>query len=88
MDYDTLVVSLESIKAERGREEPVSNHQVQPGVRKEDEQADAGRDGGTSLPKPISQAQTRTREIFVVLCSAGHKQDWQLYPVDGQSCIV
>ena len=45
--------------AELGRN-PVSKHQIQPEHR--DEQADAGRDGGTRLARPNSQARTGTGE--------------------------
>ena len=43
--------------AELGRN-PVSKHQIQPEYG--DEQADAGRDGGTRLAKRNSQARTGT----------------------------
>ena len=69
--------------AELGRN-PVSKHQIQPEYG--DEQADAGRDGGTRLARPNSQARTGTGEYYFP-CSADHEQDWQPYPVDPYSAI-
>ena len=69
--------------AELGRN-PVSKHQIQPEYG--DEQADAGRDGGTRLARPNSQARTGTGEYYFP-CSANHEQDWQPYPVDPYSAI-
>ena len=51
--------------AELGRN-PVSKHLIQPEYG--DEQADAGRDGGTRLARPNSQARTG-RQVNKVLFS-------------------
>ena len=69
--------------AELGRN-PVSKHQIQPEYG--DEQADAGRNGGTRLARPNSQARTGTGEYYFA-CSADHEQDWQPYPVDPYSAM-
>ena len=69
--------------AELGRN-LVSKYQIQPEYG--DEQADAGRDGGTRLARPNSQARTGTGEYYFP-CSADHEQDWQPYPVDPYSAI-
>ena len=52
--------------AELGRN-PVSKHQIQPEYG--DEQADAGRDCGTRLARPNSQARTGTGGILFSLSS-------------------
>ena len=52
--------------AELGRN-PVSKHQIHPEYG--DEQADAGRDGGTRLARPNSQARTGTGEWVFSLFS-------------------
>ena len=56
MTYDGLNKQMDAA-AELGRN-PVSKHQIQPEYG--DEQADAGRDCRTRLPRPNSRARTRT----------------------------
>ena len=54
------------VAAEIGRN-PMSEHRVQPDY--EDEQADQGRDGQTSLARPDSQARTGTGKYSLSLIS-------------------
>ena len=71
--------------AELGRNPVVSKHQIQP--EHGDEQADAERDCRTRLARPILRHE-RGQGNICFPCSAGHEQDWQLYPVDPYSCYT
>ena len=66
----------------------MSKHQIQPEYSVEHEQADAGRDGRTSLVRSNSQARTRGQGNIQFPCSADHEQNWQPYPVDLYSAIL
>ena len=57
--------------AELGRN-PVSKHQIQPEYG--DEQADAGRDGGTRFARPTLRHEGEQENINFP-CSADHEQD-------------
>ena len=64
---------------------PVSKHKIRPEYG--DEQADAGRSCRNRLARSISQARTWTGK-YSFSCLADHKQDWQPYPVDRNSCYM
>ena len=52
----------------------------------ENEQTNAGRDGGTRPRDQILRYERRQRYVHFS-CSADHEQDWQPYPVDPYSAI-
>ena len=73
--------------AEKSGRNPVSKYQIQPECG-DDEQADAGRDGGTYLARPNFLARTGTGKYPFSPYSADHEQDWQPDPVDPYSANI
>ena len=61
---------------------PVNKHQpIRFSLSVENKRADAGRDGRTLLARQILRREWGQGNAHF-LCSAGHEQDWQPYPVD------
>ena len=82
--FKVFVATYNDTAAELGRN-PVSKHQIQPGM----EMSRLTRDGTT---EPVSRDQILRHERgqgnIHFSCSADHVQDWQRYPVDPYSCYM